>query len=174
MVITEEELRQHWQNGKGQIPTFAPGTRFTPSALDFLKAHNASPESCTAPLQAVSPAGPEELELKATGGGRLIYTAQEVTAWLQQGVKVLRVHASVTLTDSAREKLRGAGVRILPITENAPPSPPALPLRAVSPSGADEALFRQVKQAVLARLNVPVDEAVLDAVLRRVLAEYTR
>lgn len=37
--ITEAELRELWQNGRGQIPVFAPGTRFSASALDFLKTH---------------------------------------------------------------------------------------------------------------------------------------
>ncbi len=39
-VITEVELRELWQNGRGQLPPFAPGTRFSAAANDFLKAHN--------------------------------------------------------------------------------------------------------------------------------------
>jgi ethanolamine utilization cobalamin adenosyltransferase len=38
-VITECELRELWQNGRGQIPVFPPGTRFSPAAQDFLQAH---------------------------------------------------------------------------------------------------------------------------------------
>src|SRR5574341_1462326 len=40
MVITESELRELWRNGKGRLPAFPPGTRFSPSAQDFIKAHN--------------------------------------------------------------------------------------------------------------------------------------
>ncbi len=40
MVITESELRELWRNGKGDLPAFPAGTRFTPSAQDFLKDHN--------------------------------------------------------------------------------------------------------------------------------------
>src|SRR5690349_3226512 len=37
MVITESELREAWRNGHGALPSYPPGTRFTPAALDFLK-----------------------------------------------------------------------------------------------------------------------------------------
>jgi ethanolamine utilization cobalamin adenosyltransferase len=40
MVITESELREMWRDGKNVLPSFPPGTSFTPSALDFLKTHN--------------------------------------------------------------------------------------------------------------------------------------
>ncbi len=35
--ITECELRELWKNGRGSLPSFAPGTRFSASALDFIK-----------------------------------------------------------------------------------------------------------------------------------------
>lgn len=35
--ITESELRELWQNGRGQLPPFPPGTRFSTAAQDFLK-----------------------------------------------------------------------------------------------------------------------------------------
>jgi len=40
MVVTEGELREIWCDGKNPFPTFPPGTRFTPAAQDFIKAHN--------------------------------------------------------------------------------------------------------------------------------------
>jgi len=40
MVITESELREMWRDGKNPLPAFPPGTRFSPAAQDFLKAHN--------------------------------------------------------------------------------------------------------------------------------------
>ena len=39
MVITEAELRELWRDGKNELPSFPPGTRFSPAAQDFLKAH---------------------------------------------------------------------------------------------------------------------------------------
>ena len=39
MVITESELRELWQNGRSTLPPFPPGTRFSPAAQDFIKAH---------------------------------------------------------------------------------------------------------------------------------------
>ncbi len=39
MIITESELRELWRNGRGQLPPFPPGTRFSASAQDFLKTH---------------------------------------------------------------------------------------------------------------------------------------
>lgn len=36
-VITEAELRELWQGGRGVIPPFPPGTRLTPSARDFVR-----------------------------------------------------------------------------------------------------------------------------------------
>ncbi|MBE7556901.1 MAG: hypothetical protein HS126_38175 [Anaerolineales bacterium] len=35
-VITEAELRELWQGGRGSIPPFPPQTRLTPSARDFV------------------------------------------------------------------------------------------------------------------------------------------
>lgn len=39
MVITESELRELWRDGKHPLPSFPAGTRFTPAAHDFLRAH---------------------------------------------------------------------------------------------------------------------------------------
>lgn len=36
-IVTESELRELWQNGRGQIPPFPPGTRFSAAAQDFLQ-----------------------------------------------------------------------------------------------------------------------------------------
>lgn len=40
MVITESELRELWRDGRNDLPAFPAGVTFTPSARDFLKAHN--------------------------------------------------------------------------------------------------------------------------------------
>src|SRR3989338_5852200 len=39
MFITEEELRELGRDGRNPLPLFPPGTRFSPAASDFLKAH---------------------------------------------------------------------------------------------------------------------------------------
>jgi hypothetical protein len=111
-----------------------------------------------------------------------VLTAADVSGLLAAGPVVLAVHSSVTLTHAAQERLRGAGVRIIPAADGpvpgtaATPPPGAAPLPAPpeAPAGADgaeAALFQQVKAAVLARLDRPVEAALLDAVLKRVLAE---
>ena len=38
-VITESELHELWQNGRGLIPPFPSGTRFSAAAQDFLNGH---------------------------------------------------------------------------------------------------------------------------------------
>jgi hypothetical protein len=57
--LTEADLRALWQNGRQPLPPFPPGTRFSPSAQDFLKDHGltirfapALPAGLPAPLQA--------------------------------------------------------------------------------------------------------------------------
>ncbi len=42
-IITESELREMWQNGRGQLPHFPLGTRFSVSAQDFFKSHQIKP-----------------------------------------------------------------------------------------------------------------------------------
>jgi len=163
MVITEEELRHAWQNGRGQIPAFPPGTRFTPAALDFLRSQPGALPPSPAPPPAPAQAGAQRRELQAPPGQRLIFTAADVADLLAGGGSTLIVHPSVTLTHAAQERLRGAGIRILPYLEAAPAPQPA-------PAPTDEELLRQVREAVLARLDSPVDPALLDEVLRRVMA----
>lgn len=179
MVITEAELRQAWQNGRGRLPAFPPGTRFTPAAQDFLKVCQPAAGAC-APAPAPAGAG-DRRELQAPPGQRRIYTADEVPELLAGGAAILVVHPSVTLTHAAAELLRKAGVRVIPYVEpKAPlpepfrPDPPANPARTAAPAQAappvDEDLLRRVKDAVQSRLGRPVDPALLDAVVRKVLA----
>ena len=39
MILTESELRELWRDGRHQLPAFPAGTRFSPSAHDFIKDH---------------------------------------------------------------------------------------------------------------------------------------
>ena len=42
-IVTESELRELWQNGRGRLPAFPPETRFSDSARDFLREHQIEP-----------------------------------------------------------------------------------------------------------------------------------
>lgn len=189
MVITEEDLRQAWQNGRGRLPAYPPGTRYTPAALDFLKVCQPAAAMAVlypAPPPAVPAPAADRRELQAPPGQRLIYTAAEVPELLAGGGTTLVVHASVTITHAAMEVLRKAGVRVIPFVEQKVPlpepfrpDPPLNPARMAAPAAApaaparaavDEQALGRVKEAVQARLGRPVDAALLDAVVRRVLA----
>lgn len=39
MILTESELRELWRDGRHPLPAFPAGTRFSPSAHDFIKDH---------------------------------------------------------------------------------------------------------------------------------------
>jgi len=139
------------------------------------------------------------MELKGEGGKRLIITAEDVDDLVRGRPETVVVHPSATLTDAARERLRNAGIRVIPFTERKPD--PAEPIShnatAQPPSAADaalarerrtlaaaeaarpglqalgggkEELFRKAKPAIMERLGGQADEALVDAVLRRVLA----
>jgi hypothetical protein len=189
MVITEEDLRQAWQNGRGRLPAFPPDTRFTPAALDFLKV--CQPAAAMAVLYPAPPApapapAADRRELQAPPGQRRIYTAAEVPELLAGGGTTLVVHASVTITHAAMELLRKAGVRVIPFVEQKlplpepfRPAPPLNPARMAAPAAApaapaparvDEAALARIKEAVQSRLGRPVDAALLDSVVRKVLA----
>ena len=43
-ILTESELRELWNNGKGKLPLLPAGTKFSTSAQDFLKSQNIHPE----------------------------------------------------------------------------------------------------------------------------------
>ena len=140
------------------------------------------------------------MELRGEGGKRLIVTAEDVDGLVRSHPETVVVHPSATVTDAARERLRNAGIRVIPFTERKPE--PAEPIShnatAQPPSAADaalarerraaaeglataagrsatplspdkEELFRKAKPAIMARLQGLADEAVVDAVLRRVL-----
>jgi hypothetical protein len=84
------------------------------------------------------------------------------------------------------ELLRKAGVRVIPFVEQKlplpepfRPAPPLNPARMAAPAAApaapaparvDEAALARIKEAVQSRLGRPVDAALLDSVVRKVLA----
>jgi hypothetical protein len=97
-----------------------------------------------------------------------VYTAADVPGLLAGGGRILAVHPSVTVTHAALDLLRQAGVRVIPASKRSTPAPAAP--SGPGPQAAPEDLVRRVKDAVQARLDRPVDPALLDAVVRRVLA----
>ena len=106
------------------------------------------------------PAG--TLELQAPPGQRLIYTSHDLDELLASHPQTLVLHPSVTITDAAKEILRGKGVRIVPYVEKGPE-----PL-AVGGSSNEE-LIQMIKRAVIARMGGTVDEALVEKVVRRVV-----
>lgn len=225
MVITEEELREAWRNGQGRLPDLPPDARLTPAARDFLTARGLCPghgaatcvgrEACPTSARgagygaqgdiaavgawlqgAGATATGGRMELRGEGGKRLIVTAEDVDDIVRGRPDTVVVHPNATVTDAARERLRNAGIRVIPFTEKrqGPAEPISHNATAQPPSAADaalargrraaaaaahapaplspdkEELFRKAKPAIMARLSGLADEAVVDAVLRRVLA----
>ena len=157
MVITEEELREAWRNGQGQLPDFPPDARFTPAARDFLTARGLCPQdgqtgtgatggqlprpgtpvppaafaawlqgaasSAFAPDGEAEGRGGGRMELKGEGGKRLILTARDVDDLVRARPETIVVHPSATITDAARDRLRNAGIRLVPFTEKRPEPP---------------------------------------------------
>lgn len=88
---------------------------------------------------------------------KTFYTERDIEDMHTQGVTAIEIHDDVVLTDLARERALKLGLRLQ---------------RAAAPQTQENArLFHQVKAAVLAALgDRTVDPAILDGVIRRVLA----
>jgi hypothetical protein len=99
---------------------------------------------------------------------KTFYTERDIDDMHARGVTSIEIHDGIVLTDLARERAFKHGIRLqrgeAPATPKTglPPAPP--------PAVSQEALVQQIKTAVLARLNGQVDPAVLDAVIRKVIA----
>lgn len=96
---------------------------------------------------------------------KTFYTERDVEDLYQRGIRVIDVDDNVVLTDVAREKALSLGIRVT----RGGPSTSATPQngRTLSP---DE-IVAKVKAAVVARLGNGVDPTLLDAVIRRVVAQ---
>jgi len=163
MIITEAELREAWKNGRGSLPEFPHGTRFTPAARDFIASLGAAcSDADGGPLDV---AGDGSMELRAPDGHRLILTSSDLDDILESKPQSIVVHPEVTITDAARERLRNAGIRVTQFVQAKSEAP--VP---VVRGGGDEELFVTAKRAIMAKLDGRADEGVVDAVLRRVLA----
>lgn len=107
---------------------------------------------------------------------KIFYTERDIDDLKAHGVDLLEVSDNVVLTDLAVERAMKHGIKIQRCEQTPPQaifSPSvnaAYPRETPRSSAADPELKQKIKAAVLARVNGQVDEALLDAVITRVLA----
>ena len=93
---------------------------------------------------------------------KTFYTERDIANLAQQGVTSLDINDDVVLTDMARDEALKRGIRLARVR-------PARPEDAAA-AVAQAELIHRVKAAVIARLpRGQVDDAVLDAVVTRVV-----
>jgi hypothetical protein len=109
---------------------------------------------------------------------KIFYTERDIDDLKARGVNSIDLTDNVVMTDLAVERAFKYGIKINRVEQSAPQatySPSvntyaAYTREAPRPSASDTELKQRIKSAVLARLNGQVDEALLDAVITRVLA----
>ncbi len=107
---------------------------------------------------------------------KIFYTERDIDDLKARGVGSIEVNDNVVMTDLAVERAMKHGIKIHRREQSAPQatfSPSvnaAYPREAPRANASDLELKQKIKAAVLARLNGQVDEALLDAVITRVLA----
>jgi len=109
---------------------------------------------------------------------KTFYTERDIDDLKARGVDSLDVNDNVVLTDLAVERAMKHGIKINRRAQSSPQASysPSVNTYAAYPrepqreSASDAELKQKIKSAVLARLNGQVNEALLDAVITRVLA----
>ncbi len=109
---------------------------------------------------------------------KIFYTERDIDDLKARGVDSVEVTDNTVLTDLAVERAMKYGIKIQRHEQSSPqatPSPSvntyaAYPREVQSLNSADLELKQKIKSMVLARLNGQVDEALLEAVITRVLA----
>jgi len=109
---------------------------------------------------------------------KIFYTERDIDDLKARGVESIDVTENVVLTDLAVERAVKHGMKINRHERSSPQatySPSvntyaAYTREAPRESASDSELKQKIKSAVLARVNGQVDEALLDAVITRVLA----
>lgn len=109
---------------------------------------------------------------------KIFYTERDIDDLKARGVNSIDITDNVVMTDLAVERAFKHGIKLNRIEQTAPQatySPSvntyaAYAREASRLSASDAELKQKIKSAVLARLNGQVDEALLDAVITRVLA----
>ena len=101
------------------------------------------------------------------------YTEIDIENLAKQGVRTLELHNGIVLTDVAREKARALGVQLVQSAPavTATPAATAAPAVTAAPLGStSDEITQRIRSAVKARLGDQVDPALLDTVIKRVLA----
>jgi hypothetical protein len=109
---------------------------------------------------------------------KIFYTERDIDDLRERGIDHIDVTDNVVLTDLAVERAMKHGIKINRRELSSPQatySPSvntyaAYPREAPRESASDRELKQKIKLAVLARLDGQVNEALLDAVITRVLA----
>ena len=109
---------------------------------------------------------------------KIFYTERDIDDLKARGVDSVEVTDNVVMTNLAVERAMKYGIKIQRREQSSPqatPSPSvntyaAYPREVQSLDAADLELKQKIKSMVLARLNGQVDEALLEAVITRVLA----
>lgn len=107
------------------------------------------------------------------------YTERDIEDMVKRGVMSLQLNDSVVLTELAYEKAGRLGMQLV---RERPAEPPGAPVRpylsqaqepAVPPTApaptARADLVARIRDAVNTRLGTPVDQALLDVIIQRVL-----
>lgn len=106
---------------------------------------------------------------------KIFYTERDIDEMKARGVTSIELTDNVVITDLAVERAYKNGIKIHRAEQVASPKAtysPSVNLHAAYPregGAVDSELKQKVKSMVLARLNGQVDEALLDAVITRVL-----
>lgn len=107
---------------------------------------------------------------------KIFYTERDIDDLKARGVDSLEVNDNVVMTELAVERAMKLGIRVQRREQTSPQATFSPSVNAAYPretpreSAGDLELKRKIKSMVLARLNGQVDEALLDAVITRVLA----
>jgi hypothetical protein len=108
---------------------------------------------------------------------KIFYTERDIDDLKARGVDSIEVTDNVVMTDLAVERAMKHGIKIQRREQSSPQATFSPSVNAVYPREAprenvsDLELKQKIKSAVLARLNGQVNEALLDAVIARVLAQ---
>jgi hypothetical protein len=101
-------------------------------------------------------------------------TERDVDDLCSRGISQIELNDNVVMTDAAVERAMKRGIKLSRVENSAPKASfsPSVNLLAAYPrsGGGDAETKSQIKAAVLARLDGSVDDALLDAIITKVLA----
>lgn len=127
MVITEIELRAWWRSGRGALPSFPPGTRFSPAAQDFLK-----DQGLTVRFEAPAPAAPF---------AAVPTTPALPSAYLRARLDSLHALALLAAAEARQHRLPALAARLDPLADEVLALLTGAPLPPPPPDPADAPVF---------------------------------